>query len=86
MSEYAKNDKVEYRPIGGTSDNVAHSVGTITGVTQEDGVVRSVPSTARPHYWHRYRTSTRSATKTPAKRRLTRQRTSSARPSRVRKS
>jgi hypothetical protein len=31
-------DKVEYRPIGGASDNVAHSVGEITGTVEEDGV------------------------------------------------
>jgi hypothetical protein len=32
------DDKVEYRPIGGASDNVAHSVGEITGTVEEDGV------------------------------------------------
>ncbi|VDC05571.1 unnamed protein product [Peniophora sp. CBMAI 1063] len=38
MSDYKKGDRVEYRPIGGSSDNVAHSVGTITGTVQEEGV------------------------------------------------
>ncbi|KIJ67087.1 hypothetical protein HYDPIDRAFT_109094 [Hydnomerulius pinastri MD-312] len=32
MSEYKKGDKVEYRPIGGNTDNVARSVGEVVEV------------------------------------------------------
>ncbi|PCH42290.1 hypothetical protein WOLCODRAFT_152320 [Wolfiporia cocos MD-104 SS10] len=36
-----QGDKVEYRPIGGDSDNVAHSTGTVEKVTEaEDGTTR----------------------------------------------
>ncbi|EGN98880.1 hypothetical protein SERLA73DRAFT_136893 [Serpula lacrymans var. lacrymans S7.3] len=38
MSEYKKGDKVEYRPIGGDSDNVSHSVGEVVEV-QGSGAV-----------------------------------------------
>ncbi|KZV90115.1 hypothetical protein EXIGLDRAFT_647535 [Exidia glandulosa HHB12029] len=31
-SSYKVGDSVEYRPIGGASDNVAHSTGEITSV------------------------------------------------------
>ena len=38
-----KGDKVEYRPIGGAEENVAHSTGTIEDVFQtEDGVSLSL--------------------------------------------
>ncbi|RPD61109.1 hypothetical protein L226DRAFT_612825 [Lentinus tigrinus ALCF2SS1-7] len=38
---YSKGDKVEYRPIGGSAENVAHSVGTIQDVFEaEDGSAR----------------------------------------------
>jgi len=41
MSGYKKGDKVEYRPIGGESDNVSHSTGVITDVNDaEDGTAR----------------------------------------------
>ncbi|KAN0093236.1 hypothetical protein V8E55_004020 [Tylopilus felleus] len=30
--QYKKGDKVEYRPVGGGSDNVSHSRGEIVGV------------------------------------------------------
>jgi hypothetical protein len=33
-----EGDKVEYRPIGGASDNVSHSTGEITHIVEEDGV------------------------------------------------
>ena len=37
-----QGDKVEYRPIGGAEENVAHSTGTIESVGQaEDGVSSS---------------------------------------------
>ncbi|CCM04994.1 uncharacterized protein FIBRA_07192 [Fibroporia radiculosa] len=40
-SSYKQGDKVEYRPIGGDADNVAHSTGTIEKVTEaEDGTQR----------------------------------------------
>lgn len=40
-SQYKEGEKVEYRPIGGGSDNVAHSTGTIEKVSQaEDGTPR----------------------------------------------
>ncbi|KZP23781.1 hypothetical protein FIBSPDRAFT_1042634 [Athelia psychrophila] len=32
MAGYKKGAKVEYRPIGGESDNVSHSTGEITSV------------------------------------------------------
>ncbi|EMD34099.1 hypothetical protein CERSUDRAFT_125799 [Gelatoporia subvermispora B] len=35
---YQKGDKVEYRPIGGNSDNVSHSTGVIQNIVEvEDG-------------------------------------------------
>ncbi|KAI0833229.1 hypothetical protein BC628DRAFT_1342708 [Trametes gibbosa] len=38
---YEKGDKVEYRPIGGSEENVAHSTGVIQDVTEaEDGSSR----------------------------------------------
>ncbi|KAH9926822.1 hypothetical protein B0H21DRAFT_763935 [Amylocystis lapponica] len=41
MADYQKGDKVEYRAIGGASDNVSHSTGTIQDVTTaEDGTNR----------------------------------------------
>jgi len=41
MTKYQTGDKVEYRPIGGDSDNVAHSTGTIEDITEaEDGTTR----------------------------------------------
>lgn len=33
-----KGDEVEYKPIGGASDNVSHSTGTVTNIVEEDGV------------------------------------------------
>ncbi|KAH7928078.1 hypothetical protein BV22DRAFT_1031075 [Leucogyrophana mollusca] len=32
MTDYKKGDKVEYRPIGGSGDNVSHSVGEVVEV------------------------------------------------------
>ncbi|KZT73135.1 hypothetical protein DAEQUDRAFT_722256 [Daedalea quercina L-15889] len=41
MAGYKEGDKVEYRPIGGAEENVAHSTGTVESVTQaEDGSAR----------------------------------------------
>jgi len=41
MSDYSKGDKVEYRPIGGPSENVSHSTGVITKIHEsEDGGTR----------------------------------------------
>ncbi|EKM58186.1 uncharacterized protein PHACADRAFT_207020 [Phanerochaete carnosa HHB-10118-sp] len=41
MAQYVQGDKVEYRPIGGSSDNVAHSTGIIEKIWQaEDGTTR----------------------------------------------
>ncbi|EIW84017.1 hypothetical protein CONPUDRAFT_151067 [Coniophora puteana RWD-64-598 SS2] len=37
MVEYKKGDHVEYRPIAKGSDNVSHSTGEITNVTEEGG-------------------------------------------------
>ncbi|KAI0690623.1 hypothetical protein BC835DRAFT_1363589 [Cytidiella melzeri] len=38
MPSYKEGDKVEYRPIGGQSDNVSHSTGVIEKITEgEDG-------------------------------------------------
>ncbi|KZT07670.1 uncharacterized protein LAESUDRAFT_758249 [Laetiporus sulphureus 93-53] len=40
-SAYQQGDKVKYRPIGGDSDNVSHSTGTIEEVVEaDDGSVR----------------------------------------------
>ncbi|KAL7279044.1 hypothetical protein PYCCODRAFT_1464302 [Trametes coccinea BRFM310] len=40
-AQYQKGDKVEYRPIGGPSENVAHSTGVIEDVFEaEDGTTR----------------------------------------------
>ncbi|KAI0749540.1 hypothetical protein C8Q80DRAFT_1269402 [Daedaleopsis nitida] len=40
-SAYQKGDKVEYRPIGGAAENVAHSTGVIEDVFDaEDGTPR----------------------------------------------
>ncbi|RDX57562.1 hypothetical protein OH76DRAFT_1395394 [Lentinus brumalis] len=40
-ASYEKGDKVEYRPIGGAEENVAHSSGVIEKVIEaEDGTVR----------------------------------------------
>ncbi|KDQ57163.1 hypothetical protein JAAARDRAFT_58628 [Jaapia argillacea MUCL 33604] len=36
MTHYKSGDKVEYRPIGGASDNVAHSTGEIVDVVEEE--------------------------------------------------
>lgn len=39
LTSVQQGDKVEYRPIGGAEENVAHSTGTIENVGQaEDGV------------------------------------------------
>jgi len=35
MAAYNKGDKVEYRPIGGASDNVSTSTGEITAITAD---------------------------------------------------
>ncbi|KAI0951113.1 hypothetical protein AcW1_008237 [Taiwanofungus camphoratus] len=41
MTEYKKGDKVEYRPVGGGSENVSHSTGVVEDVFQtEDGQTR----------------------------------------------
>ncbi|KIP11189.1 hypothetical protein PHLGIDRAFT_18092 [Phlebiopsis gigantea 11061_1 CR5-6] len=41
MPSYSQGDKVEYRPIGGNSDNVSHSTGVIEKVHDaEDGTSR----------------------------------------------
>ncbi|KAI0072958.1 hypothetical protein K474DRAFT_1667176 [Panus rudis PR-1116 ss-1] len=41
MSSYKEGQNVEYRPIGGQAENVAHSTGTITKVFDaEDGTKR----------------------------------------------
>ncbi|OCH95425.1 hypothetical protein OBBRIDRAFT_788314 [Obba rivulosa] len=41
MAAYQQGDKVEYRPIGGESDNVSHSTGTIEKVFEaDDGTTR----------------------------------------------
>ncbi|KAI0671571.1 hypothetical protein C8Q78DRAFT_1078373 [Trametes maxima] len=38
---YEKGDKVEYRPIGGSEENVAHSTGVIQDIVEvEDGSTR----------------------------------------------
>ncbi|KAI0087270.1 hypothetical protein BDY19DRAFT_954804 [Irpex rosettiformis] len=38
MPSYIPGDQVEYRPIGGESDNVTHSVGVIEKISEgEDG-------------------------------------------------
>ncbi|KAH9856487.1 hypothetical protein C2E23DRAFT_881843 [Lenzites betulinus] len=38
---YEKGDKVEYRPVGGSEDNVAHSTGVIEKIVEaEDGSSR----------------------------------------------
>jgi len=37
MTSYSKGDKVEYRPIGGASDNVSHSTGEIVEVKTSEG-------------------------------------------------
>ncbi|OSX58747.1 hypothetical protein POSPLADRAFT_1048946 [Postia placenta MAD-698-R-SB12] len=40
-SAYQQGDKVEYRPVGGATENVSHSTGTIASVSEaEDGSVR----------------------------------------------
>jgi len=36
MADYKQGDKVEYRPIGGQSDNVTHTTGVITKVEKAD--------------------------------------------------
>ncbi|KAI0787909.1 hypothetical protein C8Q74DRAFT_1366713 [Fomes fomentarius] len=36
MVGYQKGDKVEYRPIGGSEENVAHSTGVIQDVVEAD--------------------------------------------------
>ncbi|KAI9000546.1 hypothetical protein BD414DRAFT_471976 [Trametes punicea] len=41
MPAYQKGDKVEYRPIGGSEENVSHSTGVIEDVFEaEDGTTR----------------------------------------------
>ncbi|KAI0324591.1 hypothetical protein GY45DRAFT_1331367 [Cubamyces sp. BRFM 1775] len=41
MAGYQKGDKVEYRPIGGSEENVAHSTGVIEDIIEaEDGSTR----------------------------------------------
>ncbi|KAH9945273.1 uncharacterized protein BXZ73DRAFT_96260 [Epithele typhae] len=41
MVHYVKGDKVEYRPIGGGEENVAHSTGVVENVFDaEDGSQR----------------------------------------------
>jgi len=41
MADYKEGDKVEYRPIGGSGENVAHSTGVISSVSEaEDGSTR----------------------------------------------
>ncbi|KAI0710034.1 hypothetical protein C8Q76DRAFT_798803 [Earliella scabrosa] len=41
MVGYQQGDKVEYRPIGGAEENVAHSTGVIEKVYEaEDGTAR----------------------------------------------
>ncbi|KAI0346539.1 hypothetical protein BDW22DRAFT_1481571 [Trametopsis cervina] len=41
MTSYKEGDKVEYRPIGGDSDNVSHSTGVIQKISEaEDGSSR----------------------------------------------
>lgn len=35
-----EGDKVEYRPIGGNTDNVSHSTGTIENIEQDEEGVR----------------------------------------------
>ncbi|ODQ52828.1 hypothetical protein SAICODRAFT_7853 [Saitoella complicata NRRL Y-17804] len=40
MPQYKEGDKVEYRPIGGESDNVSHSTGVIEEIKEEDGVTK----------------------------------------------
>jgi len=37
---YKVGDKVEYRPIGGASDNVAHSKGEIVDIIEEEEETR----------------------------------------------
>ncbi|KAH9838388.1 uncharacterized protein C8Q71DRAFT_750868 [Rhodofomes roseus] len=34
MASYKEGDNVEYRPIGGSGENVAHSTGTIESSTR----------------------------------------------------
>jgi hypothetical protein len=41
-------DRVEYRPIGGGTDNVSHSTGEIVDVTDKDGVCYSLVSSLSP--------------------------------------
>jgi len=36
VAQYKKGDKVEYRPIGGDSDNVSHSSGQIQEVFEDE--------------------------------------------------
>ncbi|EJF64626.1 hypothetical protein BD309DRAFT_1014528 [Dichomitus squalens] len=41
MPGYQKGDQVEYRPIGGAEENVAHSTGVVEDVFEnEDGQTR----------------------------------------------
>jgi len=37
-TNYQNGDTVEYRPIGGASDNVSHSTGVITSINGEGEV------------------------------------------------
>ncbi|KAI0031928.1 hypothetical protein K488DRAFT_86368 [Vararia minispora EC-137] len=39
---YKEGERVEYRPVGGQSDNVSHTTGTIISVFQEDGVSKYI--------------------------------------------
>ncbi|KAI0064743.1 hypothetical protein BV25DRAFT_1913928 [Artomyces pyxidatus] len=39
---YQTGDKVEYKPIGGSADNVAHSTGQVVNVVNEEGGTRYV--------------------------------------------
>ncbi|KAH8100003.1 hypothetical protein BXZ70DRAFT_1008519 [Cristinia sonorae] len=36
MADYQTGEKVEYRPIGGEHDNVAHSTGVITKIDKDE--------------------------------------------------
>ncbi|KAI0317070.1 hypothetical protein OF83DRAFT_1059273 [Amylostereum chailletii] len=36
MPPYNKGNQVEYRPVGGGNDNVAHSTGEVTNVVSEE--------------------------------------------------
>ncbi|KAI0319213.1 hypothetical protein OF83DRAFT_1111694 [Amylostereum chailletii] len=38
MPSYNKGDQVEYRPVGGGNDNVAHSTSEITNIVSEEGI------------------------------------------------